>query len=147
VDVSEIGFEALTREMSQRNECFLMPTSVLTQIALYLGIPTAVVLFVTKASEHLSGGVSLLGRGGFVIDQDLVDDRLVGSEPWSQTVAGQWLRMGVGMHESMPYCSSGVSELSGDLSDGQAIAPGPPNRAVIIHGYHVLILRAGARSM
>jgi len=47
----------------------------------------------------------------------------------------------------MPYCSSGVSELSGDLPDGQTIAQGSPNRAIIIHGNHVLILRAGDRSM
>jgi hypothetical protein len=43
--------------------------------------------------------------------------------------------------------SSGVSELPGDLSDGQTIAPRPPNRAVVIHGNHVLGLRVGDRSL
>jgi hypothetical protein len=55
--------------------------------------------------------------------------------------------MGVGMHERMPDGLPGVSELAGDLPDGHAIAPGPPNRSIIIHGHHVLALRAGERSV
>jgi hypothetical protein len=55
--------------------------------------------------------------------------------------------MWVRMHERMPDGFSGVSELPGDLPDGHAIAPRPPNRAVVIHGNHVLDLRAGDRSM
>jgi hypothetical protein len=55
--------------------------------------------------------------------------------------------MGVGMHEGMPDGRSGVSELASDLSDGQAITPSPPNRAIIIHGNHVLGLRVGDRSL
>ena len=51
------------------------------------------------------------------------------------------------MRESMPDGFSGVSELPGDLSDGQTIAPRPPNRAVVVHGNHVLGLRVGDRSM
>jgi hypothetical protein len=51
--------------------------------------------------------------------------------------------MGVGMHEGMPDGPSGVSELAGDLPDGQAIAMSPPNRAIVIHGHHVLALRVG----
>jgi hypothetical protein len=50
-----------------------LPTSVLTQIALHLSVAAAVALFVTEASEDLSSGVPLLGRSGFVDDQDLVD--------------------------------------------------------------------------
>jgi hypothetical protein len=114
---------------------------------LNLGIPAAVVVFVAKASEHLSGGVPLLGRGGFVVDQDLVDDRLERPQPGGRTVPGQRPGMRFRMRESMPDGSSGVSELPGDLSDGQAITPRPPNRAKVVHGHHVLVLRVGDRSM
>ena len=41
VDMSEIGFESLARQMSQRDERFHMTASVLPQIALHLGIPAA----------------------------------------------------------------------------------------------------------
>ena len=51
------------------------------------------------------------------------------------------------IRESMPNDSSGVSKLPGDSSDGHAIAMGPPNCAIVIHGNHVLSLRAGERSM
>src|SRR5205823_4825753 len=63
------------------------------------------------------------------------------------TVPGQRLGMGVRMHESMPDGFAGVTELPGDLMDGHAIAPRPPNRAVVIHGNHVLGLRVGDRSV
>ena len=51
------------------------------------------------------------------------------------------------MLEGMPDGFSGVSELSGDLADGHAIAPCPPNGAVVVHGNHVLGLREVSRSM
>jgi len=46
------------------------------------------------------------------------------------------------MIEGMPDGFSRVFELSGDLSDGHSIAPGPPNRAVVVHRKHFLCLRA-----
>ena len=76
MDVAEIGFESLTGKMSQRNKRFLLPASVLAQIALHLSIPASVAVFVAEAPEDLGGGVPLLGRGVFVVDEDLVDDRL-----------------------------------------------------------------------
>ena len=86
MDVSEIGFEALAWEMSQWDERFLMPASMLTQITLHLGIPAAVVMLVAKAPEELCGGVPLLGRGGFVVDEDLVDDRLDRPQQRSESI-------------------------------------------------------------
>ena len=86
VDVSEIGFETLAREMSQRDERFLMPASVLPQIALHLGVPAAVVVLVAESPEELGGGVPLLGRGGLVVDQDLVDDRLDRPQQRSESI-------------------------------------------------------------
>ena len=88
--------------------------------------------------------MTLLGWGGPVLDEDLVDEGLEGAELGSRPVPGQGLGMGVGLHEGMPEGPSGVSELAGDLPDGHAIAMGPPNRAVIVHGHHVLALRVGA---
>ena len=55
--------------------------------------------------------------------------------------------MGLGMLEDMPDGLAGVSELPGDLPDGHAIAPSPPNRAVVVHRKHVLGLRVGDRSL
>jgi hypothetical protein len=76
VDVPEIGFETLPRWMGQRDERFLMPTSVLPQIALDLRVPTTVGVFVAKPPEELGGRMPLLGWCRLVIDQDLIDDRL-----------------------------------------------------------------------
>jgi hypothetical protein len=47
------------------------------------------------------------------------------------------------MHEGMPDGSSRVTELPGDLPDGHAIAISSPNRAIVVHGNHILALRAG----
>ena len=55
VDVSEIGFEALAREMSQRDEGLLMSASVLAQIALHLGIAAG-------GSRARRGGAERPGR-------------------------------------------------------------------------------------
>ena len=90
VDVSEIGFEALARQMPQRDEGFLMSPPVLADIALDLGIAAAVVVLVAEAPVDLRGGVPLLGRGGLVIDEDLVDDRPEAARAWEP--AGSWSR-------------------------------------------------------
>ena len=42
MDVPEIGFQTLARQMGQRNERFLMPTSVLLEVALELSVPAGV---------------------------------------------------------------------------------------------------------
>ena len=80
MDMAEIGFEALARKMSQRNEGLPFPAAVLEHIALHLGVAAAVAMLVAKATKHLHGGVPLLGRRGLVIGQNLVDDRLEGTE-------------------------------------------------------------------
>jgi hypothetical protein len=76
VDVPEIGFEALARQMGQRDERFLTLASMRAEVALYLCVPSTIAVFVAEPPEELGGGVPLLGRRGLVIDQDLVDDRL-----------------------------------------------------------------------
>ena len=53
-----------------------MPASMFEQIALHLGISAAVSLFVAETSEDLGGGMALLGRGGLVVAEGLVDERL-----------------------------------------------------------------------
>jgi hypothetical protein len=51
--------------------------------------------------------------------------------------------MGVGMCAGVPDGPPGVSELAGDLPVGHAVAIGPPNRAIVVHSHHVLLLRVG----
>ena len=74
MDVAEVGLEAVAREMAQGDEGLPMPSAVLANIALDLGIAAAVAVLVAEAAEDLRGGVPLLGRGGLVVGQDLVDD-------------------------------------------------------------------------
>jgi hypothetical protein len=128
VDVAEIGFEALAREMTQGDERLLLAASVPEHVALHLGIPAGVVLFVAEAAKDLRGGVPLLGRGGFVVDQDLVDDRLEGAEFRRGAIPARRNRLG--MVEGLPDGDPGEVELPGDLADGLAIAPRPPNGTV-----------------
>ena len=124
-----------------------MPRPVLAHVALHLDIHAAVAVLVADPPEHLSGGVPLLGRSGLVVDQDLIDDRLKRPELGGRPVPGQGLGMGFRMRQGMADGLSRVSELSGDLPDGHAIASSPPDRAIIIHGNHVLGLRVGDRSL
>ena len=45
-------------------------------VASHLGVAAVVAVLVAESSEHLGGGVPLLGRGVLVVAEDLVDDRL-----------------------------------------------------------------------
>ncbi len=90
VDMAEIGFEALARKMSQRNKRLSFPAMVLEDVALHLGVAAAVAMFVAKATEHLRGGVPLLGGRGFVVGEDLVDDRVEGTEFWCEAIPSRW---------------------------------------------------------
>src|SRR5208283_2539452 len=73
IDVTKIGLHASARKMPQRNKCFSLSTSMLEHITLHLSVPASVTMLIAEATTQLRGGVPLLGRGSFVIDQDLVD--------------------------------------------------------------------------
>ena len=138
VDVAEIGFEALPREMTQRDERFLMPASVLPQIALHLSVPTTVIVFVADPPEHLSGGMPLLEGGGLVVDQDLIDDRLEWPQERGESIPRRRQGIGLGLLENLPDGVARMLEFAGDLADGLAIAPRSPNGSVVVHRKHVL---------
>ena len=86
VDMAEIRFEALARKMPQRNEGLLFPAAVLEEITLHLGVAAAVAVFVAKTTKHLRRGMSLLGGGGLVVQKDLVDDPVEGTEFWCKAI-------------------------------------------------------------
>src|SRR5271166_2728810 len=115
---------------------------MLEHITLHLGVAAAVAVLIAEATIHLRRGMPLLGRGGFIIDQDLVDDRRDGTQERSRAGSGPGGQWRFTMVEGMPNGFSRVIELSGDLPDGHAIAPSSPNRAVVIHRKHFLCLRA-----
>ena len=60
-DVAEISLEALTGEMCERYECFFMSSLMLEQIALHLAVASGISVLVAETTEHLHGGVALLG--------------------------------------------------------------------------------------
>jgi hypothetical protein len=76
VDVAEVGFEALAGEMNQGYEGFLISALMLEQVALHLAVTPAVAVFVAQPTEHLHGGVALLGGRVLVVGQNLVDNGL-----------------------------------------------------------------------
>ena len=49
---------------------------MLPDVASHLAITAGIAVLVAEATEHLHGGVPLLGRGLLVVGQDLVDDGL-----------------------------------------------------------------------
>jgi hypothetical protein len=136
--MAEIGFEALTGEMSQRDEGFLMSSAVSPDIALDLAVTAEIALLALEAAAHLHGGVPLLGRGLLVVGEDLVDDRL--ERP--QNRGGPRLAPGVGsrlgLGENPPNLLPRVMKRARDSADGQAIASGTSNRSVIVHRKHIL---------
>ena len=62
--------------MAQRDEGFFMPWATFAHITLNLGIAAAVVVFVAEPPADLSRSVPLFARGGLVVGQDLVNDRM-----------------------------------------------------------------------
>ena len=115
---------------------FPAASSVLEDIALHLGVAAAVAMLVAKATKHLRGGVTLLGRRGLVVQKNLVDDPLERTEFRCEAIPNRWV--GLGMVENLPDGDSGEIEFPGDLPDGLAIAVRPPNGAVIVHRKHFL---------
>lgn len=108
MDVAEIGFEASAREVSQRNEGFLMTDPFPPQVALHLGVPAGVAVLVAESSEHLGGGMPLFGRRGQVIDQDLVDDCVERPENRGGSVFGLGVGTGLGLGENLTNLRPGV---------------------------------------
>ena len=80
----------------------------------------------------------LLGRGGLVVDQDLVDDRLDRTQEWSESIPGRRKGIRLGLLEDLADRVSRMLEIARDLADGLAIAPRPPNGTVVVHRKHVL---------
>jgi hypothetical protein len=136
VDVAEVGLEALAWEVAQRDEGLLVAWSLLEHVALHLGVATGVAMLVAEAAKDLCSGVPLLGRGVLVVGEDLVDGRLEAAELGREAVAGCGERLG--MLEGFPDRDPGEVEFPGDLADGLAIAPRPPNGSVVVHRKHVL---------
>ena len=88
MDVTEVGLEASSREMPERDEGLAMPAAVLEDVALDLGVAAGVVVLVAEATMDLGGGVPLLGRGVLVVGEDAVDDRLDRAEQGGLAVPG-----------------------------------------------------------
>ena len=119
-DVAEISLEALTREMCERYECFFMSSLMLEQIALHLAVASGISVLVAETTEHLHGGVALLGGSVVVIDQNLINDRWKGP----RTFANRLLTWGFGLGSGcFKTCRIVLRELviTGDLADGLAI--------------------------
>src|SRR5689334_2407723 len=127
VDVTEVGLEPPAREMGQRDEGLLMSSFMLEYIALDLTVAAAVAVLVLEATEDLHGGVALLGGRLLVVGQDAVDDRLEGTEDGGGSVPGVRAGPGLAMGQDLPDTPARVSELTGDLPDGEAIAARPAN--------------------
>ena len=138
MDVPEIGFEPPAWQVSQRDERLLMATPVLEHIALYLGIPADVAVLVTEAPEDLGGGVPLLG--GAVSSSMRIWSMTASTGPKSganrSLVEGEGF--GLGLLEDLTNGIARMPKFAGDLADGLAIAPRPPNGSVVVHRKHVL---------
>jgi hypothetical protein len=137
VDVAAIGVESFTGTRPQRDERFLIAASVLRQIGWRLGLAAAVVVFVAEPAADLGGGVPVLGRGGFVVDEDRVDDRLNRSQERSESIPGRREGVRLGVLANRPDGVSRRLECARDQADGLAIASRPPNGTVVVHGKHV----------
>src|SRR5271157_1447472 len=102
VDVAEIRLEPLPGKMPKRDMGLAMGESLLGDVTPHLDISAEIAVFVAEATPHLRGGVPLLGRGGLVVAEDLVDDRLKGSQDRCGAVPGHGHGTGLGMLEDLP---------------------------------------------
>jgi hypothetical protein len=96
MDMTEIAFEALSREVSQGDEGLPVSATIASDIASDLGVTAGVALLVAEASVDLGGGMSLLGRRVLIVAEDLVDGGLDRPKGWrrSQACRGEWVGMG-----------------------------------------------------
>ena len=80
--------------------------------------------------------MALLGRSGFVVPEDLVDERAKLTQLGRAAISDR--RAGLRMLESLANGVAGMIEIPGDLPDGFSIAARPSNGAVIVHREHFL---------
>src|SRR5208337_3487365 len=95
VNMSEVGFETLAREMSQRDEGFLLGAFLLEQVTLYLSISADVSVFVAELPEQLHRGMALFGGSVLVVAENLFEDRQDRSEHRWESRPGR--RAGTGL--------------------------------------------------
>ena len=115
MDVTEIGFETPAGEVSQRDEGLLMSAPVPPQVALHLAVTAGIAVLVAEATEHLHGGVPLLGRGVLVVGQDLVDDRPERPQDRGGSLVGPGVGIRLGLREDLTNLASGVMKGARDL--------------------------------
>src|SRR5437879_594342 len=104
-----------------------MSRPVPLEIALHLAVTAGVGVLVAEATEHLHGGVPLLGRGVLIVGQDLVDDRPEWSQDRGGSLVGPGVRNRLGLCEDLTNLAPGVMKGARDVADGHAIASGAAN--------------------
>src|SRR5512135_2242568 len=115
-----------------------MSTPLSPQIALNLAVTAGIAVLIAETTEHLHGGVPLLGRSVLIVGQDLVDDRPERPQDRGGSLVGPGVGIRLGLCEDLANLPPGVMKGARDLADGHAIASGAANCSVIVHRKHIL---------
>jgi hypothetical protein len=136
VDVPEVRLQSPARRMSQRDKRLSLGPAHPADVTANLVVATRVAVFVPQTTIELRRRVLLLARGLLILGQDLLNDRLVGTQPWCRPVPRQSVRMGLTLFQHLPDLPPGMVEPPGNLANTHPVPMGKPDLAVVFHRQH-----------
>lgn len=125
VDVTEIGFQTLTRIVRQRNERLGAAPLYLTHEATHGIAATIVTVLVTQAFEDPLAGVPLLRRRQLIVAENLLDDVMKPAQLGRRRLARTRKRLRLGLRQCFADFTPRMVKSAGDGTNAHAIAVGP----------------------
>ena len=119
VDVTEVGFEPLSRIVVERDERHALRPSLGQQILPDALVAAGVVVLVAQAPENLGDRVPLLAGRVLVGPNDGVDDRLEGIDDRRHRPA--LILCGLGMSQDVANLPPRMMKLAGQLANAQLV--------------------------
>jgi hypothetical protein len=136
VNVPEVRLQPAARRMGQWDEGLSLGPAHPADITADLVVATRVAVFASQATIELRRRVLLLARGLLILRQNLLDQRLVRTQPWSRSVPLEGVRVRLTVLKHLPDLTPRMSEPPGNLANTHPVPMGKTDLAVVFHRQH-----------
>ncbi len=136
VDMAEVRLQAPARRMRQRNKRLALGPTELADVAPHLVVAARVAVLIPQASIELRRRVLLLAGGLLILNQDLLDQRLVRTQLGSRPILRQRVGTGLTLLQNLPDLPPGMVKPSGNLPNAHPVPMRNPDLTIIFHRQH-----------
>jgi hypothetical protein len=136
VNVPEVRLQPPTRRMGQWDEGLSFGPAHPADVTADLVVATRVAVFASQATIELRRRVLLLARGLLILRQNLLDQRLVRTQPWSRSVPLEGVRMRFTLLQHLPDLTPRMTEPPGNLPNAHPIPMRNSDATIIFHRQH-----------